>query len=322
MNAPNDPAAGQGLDELRNRYAVPGVSFEPGEGGLVRVVVSTEAAEAHVYLHGAHVTRFRPRGQADLLFLSAKSLFAPGKAIRGGVPVIFPWFGAKAGDPSAPAHGLVRTVDWALHEVSAAGEGADRVVRLTFAITSGPAMRGRWPRDFELLYTVTVGSALQLDLEVRNPAGAGQPFTFEEALHTYLAVFDVRSVRVDGLAGRVYLDKPDGFKRKTQPAGAFGIEGETDRVYLDTPDTVTIADPIGLYAGPGSAKPRTLTVSKEHSAATVVWNPWTAKAKAMSDFGDDEWPRMLCVETANVADHAIMLAPGQEHVMRAVVQGV
>jgi len=316
MTALNNPQNGQGLDELRKRFAVPGVSFEAGEGGLVRVAVSTEATEAHVYLHGAHVTRFQPRGQADLMFLSRKSLFTSGKAIRGGVPVIFPWFGAKSGDPSAPAHGLVRTVDWALHDVSVAGEGVDVAVRLTFAITSSPATLARWPHDFELLYTVSVGSALQLDLEVRNPAGTGQPFTFEEALHTYLAVGDVRNVRVNGLAGRVYLDKPDGFKRKTQPPGDFGIEGETDRVYLDSPDTVTVTDPIG----PGPAQPRTLTVSKERSAATVVWNPWIAKAKAMSDFGDDEWPLMLCVETANVADHAIALAPGQAHVMRAVIQ--
>jgi glucose-6-phosphate 1-epimerase len=320
MTAPNTPPIGQSLDELRKRFAVPGVTFEPGEGGLLRAVASTEAAEAHVYLHGAHVTRFQPRGQADLMFMSGKSLFAPGKAIRGGVPLIFPWFGAKAGDPSAPAHGLVRSSDWAMHDVSAAGQGADRVVRLTFALNSDAATKSRWPHDFELLYAVTVGRTLQLDLEVRNPPGASGPFTFEEALHTYLAVGDARKVSIDGLGGRDYIDKPDGFKRKTQPPGPFGIDSETDRVYLATPDAVMVTDPIGPASESGQVKPRVLTVSKENSAATVVWNPWIAKAKAMSDFGDDEWPGMLCVETANVDAHAITLAPGKSHAMRAVIQ--
>ncbi len=318
MSTPNTPA-GQTLDELRKRFAVPGVTFEPGEGGLIRAAASTEAGDAHVYLHGAHVTHFQPRGHADLLFMSGKSLFAAGKAIRGGVPLIFPWFGAKSGDPSAPAHGLVRSTGWAMHDVTATGQGADRVVRLTLSLNSDAGTKGRWPHDFELLYSVTVGRSLQLDLEVRNPVGAGQPFTFEEALHTYLAVGDVRNVSISGLGGREYIDKPDGFKRKKQPPGAFGIDAETDRVYLATPDTVTVTDPIGPVSGPGPAKPRLLTVSKENSAATVVWNPWIDKAKAMSDFGDDEWPRMLCVETANVDAHAVTLAPGKSHVMRAVI---
>jgi len=320
MTASNTPSAGQSLDELRKRFTSPGVSFESGEGGLVRAVATTDAAEAHVYLHGAQVTKFQPRGQADFLFMSGKSLFAPGKAIRGGVPLIFPWFGAKAGDPSAPAHGLVRSVGWAMHDVTAAGQGAGRVVRLTFALNSDAATKSRWPHDFELLYTVAVGPTLQLELEVRNPAGASGPFTFEEAMHTYLAVGDVRKVSIEGLGGREYIDKPDGFKRKMQPPGAFGIDSETDRVYLATPDTVKVTDPVGAASKSGPAKPRALTVSKENSAATVVWNPWIAKAKAMSDFGDDEWPQMLCVETANVDAHAVTLSPDKSHVMRAVVQ--
>ena len=320
MSAPTTLPAGQTLDELREQFAVPGATFELGEGGFIRAAVSTDAAEAHVYLHGAHVTRFQPQGQADLLFMSGKSLFAPGKAIRGGVPLIFPWFGAKAGDPTAPAHGLVRSTGWAVQDVTAAGHGADRVVRLALVLRSDASTKTRWPHDFELLYTVTVGTALQLDLEVRNPASASEPFTFEEALHTYLAVGDVRKVSIDGLAGRDYLDKPDGFRRKTQGPGAFGIDAETDRVYLATPDTVTVTDPVGPSTKSAPAKPRVLTVSKENSAATVVWNPWIAKAKSMNDFGDDEWPLMLCVETANVDAHAVTLAPGQTHAMRAVIQ--
>jgi glucose-6-phosphate 1-epimerase len=146
-----------------------------------------------------------------------------------------------------------------------------------------------------------------MELSIQNTGAA--PVTFEEALHTYLAVSDVRQARVEGLSGRDYLDKVDGMKRKTQ-SGPITITGETDRVYLDTPDTVTIQDP---------AAGRRITVSKERSASTVVWNPWLEKSKKMPDFGDYEWPRMLCVETANVAENALTLAPGARHVMRATV---
>jgi glucose-6-phosphate 1-epimerase len=287
------------LDELRSRFAIPGVvSIDPGAHGMPRVTVTAPAAEAHVYLHGAHVTHYRPRGGTPVLFLSNESHFAPDKPIRGGVPVIFPWFGPHPADPTKPAHGWARTRPWTLRNVT---EGADRGgVGLTLSLGQIDG--------FALTCRVRVGPELRLELEVQNVGHA--PLKFGEALHTYLAVSDVRQARVEGLDGRAYLDKVDGMKRKTQ-SGPVTITGETDRVYLDTPEEVTVHDP-----GAG----RRLTVSKEGSASTVVWNPWVEKAKKLPDFGDDEWPRMLCVETANVAENAVTIAPGRRHVMRALVR--
>jgi glucose-6-phosphate 1-epimerase len=244
-----------------------------------------------------------------VLFVSGQSLFAPSKAIRGGVPLIFPWFGAKADDPKAPQHGFVRSQPWTLADVTVLADGT-ATITLTFA--PGEATRKVWPHEFALTYTVTVGAALELSLEVRNTGTT--TFTYEEAMHTYLAVADVRKATIEGLGGREFVDKVDGFRRKTQPPGPFSLDGETDRVYLRTPDTVVVND---RQAGGGG---RILSVSKRGSDATVVWNPWIAKAKAMSDFGDDEWPRMLCVETANAAETAVTLGPGQSHVMRAAVK--
>ena len=155
---------------------------------------------------------------------------------------------------------------------------------------------------------MSVGAALEMALEVVNTSPGD--IRFEEALHTYLAVGDISRTTIDGLAGRTFIDKVDKAQRKTQPTGAFALNGETDRVYLDTPDTVTVND---------GANGRKLVVSKSGSASTVVWNPWTAKAKAMADFGDDEWPGMLCIETANAADNAVTLAPGARHTMRATI---
>ena len=298
------------IDDLRRRFGVAGVTFEPGHGGLPRVSISTPAADAHIYLHGAHVTHYQPRGQRPVLFMSDSSHFAPAKPIRGGVPVIFPWFGANAKDPKAPAHGFARTQPWDVRDVRRGGEGA---VTVSLSLGPSPASRALWPHEFEATFEVTVGPVLEMALHVRNTAAAA--FSFEEALHTYLAVGDVRKVTVEGLAGREYIDKVDGAKRKKQAPGPMRIEGETDRVYLNTPEAVTVNE-----ASSGAGGGRQLSVSKQNSGATVVWNPWIAKAAAMADFGDDEWPGMICVETANVADHAVTLAPGQSHVMRAVVQ--
>jgi glucose-6-phosphate 1-epimerase len=293
------------LQDLQ-RFAIPGVvSVEAGAGGLPRFAVQAREGKAHVYLHGAHITHFQPAGGKPVLFLSGKSHFATSKAIRGGVPVIFPWFGAKEGDAAAPAHGFARVLDW---QPAAVRQEPDGTVSITLELASSAETHKSWPHDFRARYTITVGRTLGLSLEVQNVSG--EAFRFEEALHTYLAVSDVRNVEILGLGGKTYLDKVDAARRKVQPPGNIRIEGETDRVYLDTPDAVTVADPD--FA-------RRLVVQKQGSRATVLWNPWIAKAKSMSDFGDDEWPQMLCVESANVSDNAVTLASGATHRMQTTI---
>ncbi len=291
---------------LQDRFGIPGaVRIERGAGGLTRVVVDTPAAAAHVYLHGAHVTHYQPRGSAPVLFMSNKSYFHAGKPIRGGVPVIFPWFGGRANNPMAPAHGVARTEAWTLSEISKQGDA----VAVTLTLGPTEASRKWWPHDFGLKCTVTVGAALEMSLEVRN--ASRDAFIFEEALHTYLAVADVRRVTIEGLTGRTYRDKMAGMQRKLQGPEAIRIEGETDRVYLDTADTVSVSDVAGG---------RTLSVSKHGSNSTVVWNPWVQKSRAMPDIGDEEWPGMVCVETANAVENAVTLAAGATHMMRATVK--
>ena len=293
------------VNELNSKFGVPGVvTIDEGKGGLTRVRVTAPAAEAEIYLHGAHVTHYKPQGQKPVLFMSAESLFDPAKAIRGGVPVIFPWFGPNANDPKAPQHGFARTTVWPIRSVSTSDHG----VVITLGLASSDATRKVWPHEFEATFTVSVGKALEMSMDVVNKST--REIFFEEALHTYLAVGDIRRTTIDGLAGRTFIDKVDNKARKTQPPGAFTLSGETDRVYLNTPDTVTVDD---------AANSRRLVVSKTGSASTVVWNPWTDKAKAMSDFGDDEWPHMLCIETANAGDNVQTLAPGGKHVMTSTV---
>lgn len=282
------------ISTLQARFGIPGVvAIDEGRGSLPRLSVTSDLAAAEIYFHGAHLTSFQPRGERPLLFMSEKSHFDAAKPIRGGVPVIYPWFGPRAGSPESPIHGFARIRAW---DLESCGTQPDGSVRVAFALSAD---------DASLRMIFTLGRALEMELEVR--AGSA-PAAFEEALHTYLRVGDVRQVRVDGLEDAEYLDKVDAFRRKTQPAEPVRITGETDRVYLNTRGTCVVHDPV---------LERTLTVEKENSGTTVIWNPWINKARAMADFGDEEWPAMLCVETANVGDGAVRLEPGQMHWMRA-----
>ena len=286
--------------ELPNR-----ATFEDAPGGLVRLRISTQLCAAEVYLHGAQVTHFQPAGAEPLLFLSASSFFAPGKPIRGGVPVIFPWFGPRAGRPDSPAHGFARTLPWSVEALAADDLGT---VSLILRLDSDETTRAHWPHGFVLRQKMIFGTKLDLQLEVENVSA--EPFPFEEALHTYLAVADVREIGITGLEDTAYLDKVDGAQRHQQSAEPIRITGETDRVYLNTRTTCVLDDP---------KLARRITVEKSGSATTVVWNPWIAKAKAMADFGNDEWPAMMCLETANAGESTITLAPGAIHTMRAIV---
>jgi glucose-6-phosphate 1-epimerase len=282
------------------------VRAEAGNGSLIRLAVNSDLAAAQIYLHGAHLAHFQPRGAQPLLFMSGASLFQPDKPIRGGVPVIFPWFGARAGRPADPPHGFARLREWQLESATVAADGS---VRISLTLNDDEQTRGQWPFGFALRMSFAISAVLEITMEVSNPSG--QPIEFEQALHTYLSVGDVRQATALGLEGVEYLDRAGPPSRKTQPAEPIRFVDETDRLYLHTTGASVVRDPV---------LGRTITIEKSGSDATVVWNPWIAKAKAMADFGDDEWPRMLCIETANAAECAVHLAPRSTHRMTARIR--
>jgi len=294
-------------EALNERFAIPGVlRFEHGPGGLVRAAVTTASSTGHAYLHGAHVTHYQALGQSPLLFTSSSSRYSADKAIRGGVPIIFPWFGPRAADPGAPEHGFARTAGWSVESVE---QPDDVSVAVVLGLEPIQVTRALWRHEFRIRQRVVFGPRLEMRLEVENRSS--EPFTFEEALHTYLRVGDVREVTLRGLAGTTYIDKTDGMKRKREDAETIRFRGATDRVFLETDATCVVEDPV---------LGRRLVVEKHGSATTVVWNPWSEKAQVMTDLGADEWRSMLCVETANAADDAVHLAPGERHVMAAIVR--
>ncbi len=237
--------------------------------GLPAVYLQNDDAEVVVTLHGAHVVSYIPAGGSEVLFVSKCSEFVDGKAIRGGVPVCFPWFGAPPQGENR-AHGLVRYSSWKLLEADKTG-----------------AVFGMTVKNFRLRYTVQAAETLKLSLHIENISDADQSFT--GALHTYFKVADVASVALDGLENAGYFDSLTGkFQIQTAP---LLINCETDRIYKSSA-AVTLDDPV---------LKRRITVEKSGSASTVVWNPWSRKSQKMADFGDEEYTEMLCIEAANAA---------------------
>jgi len=288
--------------DLQKRFGVgQAVRIESGQGGLPKIVVDGDLGAAEIYLHGAHITHFQPRGSVPILFMSQSSWFEAGKPIRGGIPLVFPWFGVRSGHPQSPAHGFARLREW---RIESADQRSDGSIRILLNLSSDDATLQHWPYAFSLRLTIIVSRSLDVTLEVRNLSQ--QVFQFEEALHTYLNVGDARQIRVAGLEGLTYIDRMDNGNRKTQPPGPIALIGETDRLYLNASAPVFVTDPV---------LKRRICIEKEGSAATVLWNPWIAKAKAMPDFGDDEWPNMVCVEAANALDAAVQLNAGSSHRM-------
>jgi glucose-6-phosphate 1-epimerase len=294
------------MTHLSNLLATPlPSSVRAHEGRLPRVTVQNAHGVAEVYFQGAHVTAWHPLAAREpVLWMSAHAVLEPGKPIRGGVPVCFPWFGPHPADAKAPAHGFARVRDWRLVD---AQEDATGAVTLVMEL-AGAGLSPLWPHRFRMRHRITIGPVLRLDLEVRNDGD--ETFTFEEALHSYFAVGDIHQASIEGLEGAEYVDKVGGPARRRQGHERIRFAGETDRVYLDTRATCIVHD---------EARRRRLSISKTGSEATVVWNPWIAKAHAMADFGDDEWPGMVCVETCNVGNRARPLAPGESHTMTATI---
>jgi len=293
--------------ELDRRFGIQGIAqVLEGNGGLAKVVVNTQEAAGEIYLHGAHITSWQPPGAEEVLFLSAKSRWEDGRAIRGGVPISFPWFARKVDDPKAPAHGFVRTIAWSLESISHAANS----VTVTMSTESNDNTKKWWPADFHLVHRATFGSELAMELEVTG-TGAN-PLRFEEALHAYFRVGRIDQARVNGLSGFQYVDKTDSDRKKTQQ-GPIAIVSATDRVYLNTNDAIELED--------GELR-RRLRIAKENSSTTVVWNPWLENAKALPDLGDGQWLNMICIEASNVSDSAVVLMPGQEHRMKATIRVV
>jgi len=288
------------IAQANDEFGIAGVlQICAGGGGFPLITVDNGHARAEICGHGGQVLSYVPTDEPhDLLFVSENALFHPGKAIKGGIPVCWPWFGPDPEGRGRPDHGFVRNADWRLLSTESMVDGATRV---RLGVRDDDASRALWDYAFTLEIGITIGPILELELITRNSGTV--PVTITQALHSYFRIGDIRRAQVLGLAGHEYIDKVGDGGRTTQ-SGPINFDGPVNRIYLDTTDDLIIDDPV---------LDRRIRVEREGSRSAVVWNPWIEQSRSMSDFGNDEYTGMVCVETTNAAEDAVQILPGASY---------
>lgn len=287
-------------DELNSRFSIASqVSFKQLPDGIVVAEIDNALATAMISLDGGHVVTWWPKHQSSpVLWVSKLAKFIPGKAIRGGVPICWPWFGAHPTNKKLPGHGYARISSWVVDSVRTL-EGDATEVKLTLQETE--LSFAHWPHSVGLSATITVGSSLTIELTTTN--NSDQEITLSEGLHTYFQISDIANISVLGLDGCEYVDLiSDNIRRKQ--VGAIKFDGELGRIYVNTKATCVIEDP---------QLNRRIRIEKSGSLSTAVWNPWDITASKMDDLGVNEWRDMVCVESANAVGNPVTLTSGESH---------
>lgn len=292
--------AGYDINALNRDFGVPGrIAFREGPPGEPVAVLVEEHGSCEVSFYGAHVLSYRPTGHSPVLWLAKSYRELPdGSAIRGGIPVCWPWFGPREGMPS---HGFARTARWNLLKTDYDSHSTS----ITLVLEDSAESLAMWPHKFRLELKVTLAEALVVSLSIENTGDA--PFDITGALHSYFNVKEIGGICVKGLDGVKYLDRAPGGSDAIQD-GDISIRSETDRIYVSAPDEADIED---------RTLGRTIKVVKEGATDVVVWNPWIEKAARLADMDDDDFLRFVCVETAFTSP--ITLAPGQNRRVRAAI---
>jgi glucose-6-phosphate 1-epimerase len=292
------------LEHLNQQFSIDNhLAFVSGKGGLVMLSVTTPTAAATISLHGGQVLSYRPvtndiNCDHDLLFVSHKAFYQNDKAIKGGAPICWPWFGAHAQQKSLPFHGFVRSQSWQV-EATEYRDNGDVVITLVFRDTE--KTRELWPFAFELRQIITIGATLGIKLITHNTGTAA--FDLSQAIHTYFSVGDIGQVSVTGLEGKPYLDKVDQFAEKIQ-SGPVTVGQEVDRIYQQAGTPLEIHD---------KEYHRNIRITCTGSATAVVWNPWKEISRQSQDLEDDSYRYFICVETANAADNIVTVAAGDAY---------
>jgi D-hexose-6-phosphate mutarotase len=295
--------------DLNSRYGQPGLNFTEGTGGLTYAEIDNAGGVATICLQGAHIVTWRPKSQTEpVIWVSEQAKYGPGKSIRGGAPVCWPWFGPHATDKGFPGHGFARTVMWQVTGSETLANG-DTLVK--FMLMPNDQTRSQFAKACRAELVATVGATIKIELVTTNLDT--EAVEIGEALHTYFRIGDIGTAKVGGLENAEYVDKVDGGQRKTQ-SGAIAFTGEVDRVYVSTESECVIEDP---------DLKRRIRIAKTGSRSTVVWTPWVEKAEKMGDFGPGKhnqggWREMVCVESGNAVDNVVSVPVGESHTMSVV----
>lgn len=293
------------IEVLNHRFAIGDqVRFEKLADGVVVAEINNSLATASISLYGGHVVRWQPNHQVEpVLWVSKLVQFNPGKAIRGGVPICWPWFGAHPSNAKLPAHGYARISPWEVVSVRALDNGATEI---TLSLSDTDLSREHGSRAVHLSARITIGVSLEVALTTTNDGD--QPMVLSEGLHTYFKVGDITKISVLGLEGSEYVDLLCDNLRCKQ-VGPVRFEGELGRIYVGNQATCIIEDPLLR---------RRIHIKKSGSLSTAVWNPWTRTATKMDDLGPEGWRDMACVESANALENFVTVAAGCEHSIAAI----
>lgn len=286
------------IEQLNNDHGIRDqLKFIEGGGGLPFIQVDNAKASAVISVYAGQVLSFQPANEPhNLMFLSEAAYYQAGKAIKGGVPVCWPWFGPDPEQRGRPAHGFVRNRLWNVMQTEVkAGD-----TRITLGLADSPETQAIWPHSFALALEITIGDSLNLELVTRNTGN--ERFSITQAFHTYFRVGEIGKVVVLGLEDTNYIDKTDSGVQKRQK-GAITINAEVDRIYRNAPNELIIDD---------TALVRRIRIASQGSKTAVVWNPWAKISAEMGDLKDDDYEHLLCVETANADQDVVEVGPGSE----------
>ena len=262
------------------------------EFGDHRVVVARTGAQV--------LSWHTPAG--DVLWTASYPKFEPGKPVRGGVPIVFPWFGDHRDNSDLPAHGFARNVEWQIDELRA---GPDIVL----STSDTPETRSMWPHAFRLELQVALRESLRLALTISNTGD--EPLTCEQALHSYYSVGDVREASVHGLQGVPFVESAGEPEGDWDASAPLHFRAETDRIFQGTADAISIEAP---------KLERTVRLRSAGARSAIVWNPWIEKTARLSQMDPDDYLHFCCVESANVGENATAIAPGERHTLELTIE--
>ncbi len=298
------------IKQLNLDYAIPSqLSFiEAGEerADFPFIHIHNKDADAVVSLYGGQVLSFQPKHvEQDVLFVSDKAFYQSDKAIKGGIPICWPWFGDDPEELGRSAHGFVRNRLWSVRKTMVTAEGKTQLV---LVLVDTPDTQAIWPYAFSLTLTITVGKTLRLELLTHNKSD--KVFTITQALHSYFAVGDIHQTHILGLEDKEYIDKTTDSSQVIKQQREVVIDEEVDRIYMNTSSDTTLVDE-GLQ--------RNIKVSSQGSSSTVVWNPWIKKTAQMADLKNDDYLHFLCIETSNAASDVVEVQAGDSFCLKTEI---
>lgn len=292
------------IQRLNSDFGIPNqLEVFTGRGNLAMIKVSNSSANAIISIYGAQMLSYQPVDQnEDLLFLSQQSEYAMGKAIRGGIPVCWPWFGPDPKGLQRPNHGFVRNHFWQLVKTEAV---SDAETKISLLFNESLKKENTWRQPFMLMLDISIGTSLGLELKTFNTGD--KPFSITQAFHSYFRIGNIKRIKILGLEDCDYFDKLDQGTQKSQ-VGTITVKQEVDRVYVDAVKDLHIVDPVFK---------RRIQITSPNTSTAVVWNPWSKTTKKMQDLANNDYQKFICVEAGNVAFDLIQIQPGKQHSLQA-----